>query len=527
MRIIISAIVIIILIFFLLLLLRSNYITETFVVTKDLPEFKDYLNDKVTAKDLEDVINYRSRVSDKYDTIDDPISDNLIPYNPDDKVKSNDYEIIDIFKHILERPPTVNEMNKFSYFPNDKIKEYLFNSFEYDKLIKTQNNNVNNGIEGAIARKNIINRITAIYSTIYTDDLNVNMMLPLRDCFIHLQMNEFLFTAMLESYNYKKFEVDVLSTYVLTKKILLQLFNKHFNVLELKLLAQDKINNIKNQNSKFLKEIDTIKKDLLSFSSTSGTQNIIGTIKINFPSVYNELIKATLKDGDNASNFDLTKLASYITKIEKYQNIMDNGNKEYDNEEAIITARSATYYDDTIDLTASSLPAPVPLVPIPPPTDITPPSVPAAPSVPPPADITLTAPAAPAAPATPATPATPAVSSGSNVIIENLEVNRSIKKKLENLPDNAEIYTRVYDPLPRNNTFVLFQDKNKKYVYLPKGYKTPICNGLGTPQLTQPVFTNSKLLFQGTDLDTAFKDTQVGSIMPKFFYQEYNDVKIN
>jgi hypothetical protein len=258
---------------------------------------------------------------------------------------------------------------------------------------------------------------------------------------------------MLESYNYKKFEVDVLSTYVLTKKILLQLFNKHFNVLELKLLAQDKINNIKNQNSKFLKEIDTIKKDLLSFSSTSGTQNIIGTIKINFPSVYNELIKATLKDGDNASNFDLTKLASYITKIEKYQNIMDNGNKEYDNEEAIITARSATYYDDTIDLTASSLPAPVPLVPIPPPTDITPPSVPSVPAATPATDITLTA---------PAVPATPAVSSGSNVIIENLEVNRSIKKKLENLPDNAEIYTRVYDPLPRNNTFVLFQDKNKK-----------------------------------------------------------------
>jgi hypothetical protein len=126
MRIIISAIVIIILIFFLLLLLRSNYITETFVTIKDLPDFKDYLGDKVTAKDLENVINYTSRVSDKYDTIDNPISDSLIPYNPEDKVKSTDYEIIDIFKHILERPPTVNEMNKFSYFSNDKIKEYLF-----------------------------------------------------------------------------------------------------------------------------------------------------------------------------------------------------------------------------------------------------------------------------------------------------------------------------------------------------------------------------------------------------------------
>ncbi len=85
MRIIISAIVIIILIFFLLLLLRSNYITETFVSVKDLPEFKNYFGDKVSAKDLEDVINYRSKVSDKYDTIDNPISDSLIPYNPEDK----------------------------------------------------------------------------------------------------------------------------------------------------------------------------------------------------------------------------------------------------------------------------------------------------------------------------------------------------------------------------------------------------------------------------------------------------------
>lgn len=547
MRIIISAIVIIILIFFLLLLLRSNYITETFVSVKDLPEFKNYFGDKVSAKDLEDVINYRSKVSDKYDTIDNPISDSLIPYNPEDKVKSTDYEIIDIFKHILERPPTINEMNKFSYLSNDKIKEYLFNSFEYDKLIKTQNNNVNNGIEGAIARKNIINRITSIYSTIYTDDLNVKMMLPLRDCFIHLQMNEFLFTAMLESYNYKKFEIDVLSTYVLTKKILLQLFNRHFNVLELKLLAQDKINNIKNQNFKFLKEIDSIKKDLLSFGSPSGTQNIVGTIKLNFPSVYNELVKATLKDGDNAFNFDLNKLTSLITRIEKYQNNSDYGNEINNNDEDVMSiSRSATYYDDNADLTPVAspiaVPAPVavPIVAAPPVAPVAAPAIAAAVAAPAaPAAVTVTtvvaappvapapAPVAVAAPPAVAAPVASLTSNLNNVVIENLEVNRNIRKKLEDLPDDAEIYTRVYDPLPRNNSYVLFQDKNKKYVYLPKGYKAPICNGLGTKQITQPVFTNSKLLFQGTDLDTAFKDTQVGSIMPKFFYQEYNDVKIN
>jgi hypothetical protein len=462
MRIIISAIVIIILIFFLLLLLRSNYITETFVTAKDLPEFKDYLGDKLTAKDLEDVINYRGKVSDKYDTIDEPISDNLIPYNPDDKIKLNDYAIIDIFKNILERPPTINEITKYAYYSKDELKEYLFNSPEYDKLIKTQNNSVNNGIEGAIARKNIINRIIDIYSTIYTDELNVKMMLPLRDCFIHLQMNTFLFTSMLESYNYKKFEVDVLATHVLTKKVLLQLFNKHFNVLELKLLAQDKINNINNQNSKFTKEIENIKKDLLSLTSLSEPENIIEIIRINYPLVYNELVKATIKNNDNIETFDIEKLTSYFTNIEKYQNNSNsnsNVNVNANDDDKEQPKKSAEKM--LLGLKEKEKPE--------------------------------------------------------EKIIEKLEINTKLKTDIEKLPNDAELYTRIYTPLPRNNS----------YADIPRGYKPPICNGLGKEQLTQPVFTNSKLLFQGTDLNSAFKDTQVGSIMPKFFYQEYKDVQIN
>ena len=67
---------------------------------------------------------------------------------------------------------------------------------------------------------------------------------------------------------------------------------------------------------------------------------------------------------------------------------------------------------------------------------------------------------------------------------------------------------------------------NNSYV-LPSGYKPPICTSLGQEQITQPTFTQSKLLFQGTDLNSAYKDTQVGSIMPKFIYKEYTDVKIN
>jgi hypothetical protein len=54
--------------------------------------------------------------------------------------------------------------------------------------------------------------------------------------------------------------------------------------------------------------------------------------------------------------------------------------------------------------------------------------------------------------------------------------------------------------------------------------RAPICTTIGQKQLTQPVMESSKLLL-GTPLDDA-KDTQVGSIMPKFEYKEYVDVPV-
>jgi len=47
----------------------------------------------------------------------------------------------------------------------------------------------------------------------------------------------------------------------------------------------------------------------------------------------------------------------------------------------------------------------------------------------------------------------------------------------------------------------------------------PVCTTLGQPPLVQPVMNNSKLLL-GTPLGDA-KNTQIGSIMPKFEYKEY------
>ena len=101
-------------------------------------------------------------------------------------------------------------------------------------------------------------------------------------------------------------------------------------------------------------------------------------------------------------------------------------------------------------------------------------------------------------------------------ITEELTINSKTNNTINKLPENSELYVRVYEPMKHNNSYIL-----------PNGYKAPICTSLGQDTLTQPVFTQSKLLFQGTDLNDAFEKSQIGSIMPKFIFKEYNDIKIN
>jgi len=75
-----------------------------------------------------------------------------------------------------------------------------------------------------------------------------------------------------------------------------------------------------------------------------------------------------------------------------------------------------------------------------------------------------------------------------------------------------ELPSRIYNPI------------DYKYHYRGEnGLPRPNVCSYGTKQIVQPIFLNSSTLFQGTDLREAAENTQVGSIMPKFEYYEYED----
>lgn len=329
--------------------------------------------------------------------IEEPISDAYLPYSSNifnQQIKSitdntNEYTIINIYKSILQRQPNSSELNRNLYLfgtnelDDDRLKRELLNSPEYARLTKMQSNDVESGLEGALAKEDLLTKLTNIYYEERKDDCPKKMILPLRDTYIHLQYNDYLYRAVLKNNNYSKYERDVLDSALLTKEKLLELFNKYFDLTELKIVAND------------------IRKDyLLSMKNELG--------KIPEPS----------KNKNNGSDIN----DSGISVEEQLDKILKNSNNIFDKD------KLAEYLD---------------------------------------------------------------------------------KNKYK-----SDLYMRIYDPI------------NYKQQYRGEPlFRPPICTSLGQQNKVSPVFTESKMLFQGTSLEEASK-TQIGSIMPKFEYREYQDINV-
>ena len=353
---------------------------------KELGISNNSVNDsqKHKIKDAPSIIN---PISDAYL----PYSSNVIDYNNMQTPENinNEYAIINIYKTLLDRQPDNNEINKYLYLystnelNDDTLKLQILNSPEYTRLIKMQSNEVEPGLISAIAKEDLLSKLSKLYYNEKKIVAPKSMLLPLRDCYIHLQYNDFLFRSMLVHNNYNKFEKEVLDTPLLSKENLLKIFNKYFLLIDLKYIAND-----------------IRKKELLDMKNSSGV--------IPKPITNNV--------GNNIDNKD-TNIENQLNKI------VDQSNSIFNKDDVAKLLKKNNYKSD--------------------------------------------------------------------------------------------LYVRVYEPI--------------KYQQDYKGdplFRPPICTTLGQKQLIQPVFENSKTLFQGTDLKESIENTQVGSIMPKFEYKEYQDINV-
>lgn len=183
-------------------------------------------------------------------SFDKPMDDKFLPdFYKEDIKDINDinleYNIIATYKTILKRNPTKDEIDKIilrikkGELIEDEIKIELYNSNEYDRIIKMESNGYGDGLDIAYAKEDLSAKIGKMYYNELKQTIPSKMVIPIRDIFIYFQNNEYIFRAMLIHKNYNNFEKTILETFNINKAKLLELFNMNFKLTDLKIKAND------------------------------------------------------------------------------------------------------------------------------------------------------------------------------------------------------------------------------------------------------------------------------------------------
>ena len=496
--------------------LKSTPIKTHNMKNEDYFNTEIYNNKGVSNNELQfntETFNYRQSNDNSYKSILEPIEDNYLPtisekYNNDPKYQAektiNQFVIIDIYKNILGRQPKQREivLNLQEFYEKnsneEKLKLKLYNTSEYKMIVKMQSNDIDPSLVSNISEKNIIDNLIVIYKNHFNKMPHDKMRIPLKQSYIHLQFNDYLFKAMLMHDNYPNFERDILREYIINDEKLLELFDNNFILYELRLIANE------------LKRRELLKREALSTpvalatdasknkpeSANSQDTNLnsqkhISDIMKNSEPVFN--INITLQDKNTSTPFNTCIKPNNPNN--RYSSIAFNPSDPtvslnipgFSGSGTSITSRSSNIlYSNTSNLynnTKSSNYA------------MNRPNNMNAINI--------------------------RIDSSSNINNINAPVYSTddLYSTLENsgnveysyTDDTQEeqiVPTRIYEPI------------NYKQHYMgPSQYRPNVCS-YGTKQIVNPIYLNA----DGTDLREAIENTQIGSIMPKFVYREYEDV---
>lgn len=247
-----------------------------------------------------------------YQKITDPIPNSFLPYTEsianDPKIRSYDSDVIDTFVKLLNRQPTNEELNIISQeLYNNEIdieilKMRLINSPEFEINANMQSNEVNSRLLTAVSSNNLVKYLINIYKNTLNKEPPRKILQPLKDCYIHLRYNDYLFIAMLLNGNYFKFETDVIETAILSKELLLEYFNKYFVLLELKNKA-----NIMKKEDILRRKAAILNEPNASDSSAKSSIGSCpwGTIDTETDMGSEKNIQKIVKDGNNVFNINI------------------------------------------------------------------------------------------------------------------------------------------------------------------------------------------------------------------------------
>jgi hypothetical protein len=404
--------------------------------------------------DLEtQMIKYRNALNDNHDDITVPVSDVYLPYadssfedaKDSTQSKINEFVIINMYKNLLDRQPTPYELNKHlqefyeKNIDEESLKMRIYNSTEYKMIVKMQSNDVDAGLITVASSENLLDKLRGMYYDLLKKEPEKEMLLPLKDCYIHLQYNDYLFKAMLIHSNYWKFENEVLEAAMLSREKMLEIFNRHFLLSEMRLVA----NEFKKQEVLRREAVENAAKIPVGIQTCGAMRNAI-------------LCNTSNINGSNICFIDSSNMMAGMGSENQIASIGKDANNVF-NINIMLgddMMKSKAYSDD----------------------------------------------------------ASKRIHDGHGDTCANVNSSNVCKNMFNGMPVDGKC--RVYDPI-----------KYKQQYRGDMRYRPNVCS-YGTKQVVQPVFVNSRTLFQGTDLREAAQHTQVGSIMPKFEYREYEDVDL-
>jgi len=491
--------------------LKSTAIKTHNMKNDDYFNTEIYNNKGVSNNELHfntESFNYRQSNDNSYKSILDPIDDNYLPsvsqtnnFNNDPKYMSektiNQYVIIDIYKNILGRQPKPKEIivNLQEFYEKnsdeEKLKLKLYNSTEYKMIVKMQSNDIDPTLVSKISEKNIIDMLKNVYKNHFNKMPHNKMTIPLKQCYIHLQFNDYLFKAMLMHDNYPSFERDILREYIINDEKLLEIFDNNFVLYELRLIANE------------LKRREMLKREALSTPvalTTDAAKNSAessNSADTNLNAQKN--IADIMKNSEPVFNINIT--------------LQDkNVSMPYGSGSGATTARITTNnsLDPRNNLGAAKA------------------FNPADPTV------SLNIPNARRAGAGGAGGSSNYYLSGVNTRIAGADSSGANSSNI-----NAPVYSTddLYNSIGEGRVVEYADSDGEQHtqimperIYEPINYKQqyrgdsayrPNVCSYGTKQIVNPIYLSA----EGTDLREAIENTQVGSIMPKFAYREYEDVK--
>jgi hypothetical protein len=546
---------------------------------------------------------YKTKVYDKYETINDPIGDEYLPYraknyrNDPAAISNNnlnEYTIINVFKNILDRQPTDKELNRNlqDFYENDLnediLKLRIYNSTEYKIITNMQSNDIKPELITNISKGHLKDKLKKFYKDQHNTELtNTRILDILVKCYVHLQFNDYLFRAMLMHDKYNEFEYNIRKELIVSDNKLLEMFDNSFILYELRLIANE------------LKRQDIIKRTAMTtpVSLHQNLQSELNTSNINVSVDSEKHFSEIVKNSDNVFNINImlndkndlmsspyarNNLGDQLDQLDEQNELNDtiySLNQLYsqgylnDNQNNIseLTGKISELSGNISNI-ADNIPAISGGVS----------SLSSLSGVSGTGQISSSASTSNiAAGIITSNIITSNITTGiitSNAVSSNINTSASnnnassmqqqqmqqvlqqqllrqdlqpqqrqdIQQQLmilqrlqqQRLQDNMQLRqpqqsqqqsqqqmqqqsqqspqkpaTRVYNPI----------DYKQNY----RGdmrYRPSVCS-YGTKQVVQPVFLNSSTLFQGTDLKEAAENTQVGSIMPKFEYYEYEDIK--